>query len=57
MENSIKNKLQMKKKIEEKIAKYEDIFGRKIELKKISINEEHPYFIQKNQNILKDWIL
>ena len=52
-----KEQITDEKKIEEKIAKNEDIFGRKIELKKISINEEHPYFIQKNQNILKDWIL
>ena len=52
-----KEQITDEKKIEEKIAKNEDIFGRRIELKKISINEEYPYFIQKNQNILKDWIL
>ena len=52
-----KKQITDEKKIEEKIAKNEDIFGRGIELKKISINEEYPYFIQKNQNILKDWIL
>ena len=52
-----KEQITDEKKIEEKIAKNEDIFGRRIELKKISINEEYPYFIQKNQNVLKDWIL
>jgi beta-1,4-mannosyl-glycoprotein beta-1,4-N-acetylglucosaminyltransferase len=45
------------KKIEEKIAKNEDIFNRDIELKKINIDEKYPFFIQKNKNILKDWIL
>ena len=28
-----------------------------LELKKISIDENYPLFIQKNKDILKDWIL
>ena len=45
------------KKIEEKIANNEDIFGRGFDLKKIDIDESYPSFIRKNKSILKDWIL
>ena len=45
------------KKIKEKIANNEDVFGRGFELKKININESYPSFIRENKSILKDWIL
>jgi beta-1,4-mannosyl-glycoprotein beta-1,4-N-acetylglucosaminyltransferase len=45
------------KKIEEKIANNEDIFGRGFDLKKIDIDKSYPSFIRKNKSILKDWIL
>ena len=57
MESLIKINLLMKKKIEERIANNEDVFGRGFELKKINIDERYPSFIRKNKNILKDWIL
>jgi beta-1,4-mannosyl-glycoprotein beta-1,4-N-acetylglucosaminyltransferase len=53
------NKIEItnEKKIEEKIANKEDIFDRGLELKKISVDENYPLFIQKNKDNLKDWIL
>ena len=45
------------KKIKEKIANNEDIFGRNFNLKKINIDENYPSFIRKNKSILSDWIL
>ncbi len=53
------NKIEItnEKKIEEKIANNEDIFDRGLELKKISVDENYPLFIQKNKGNLKDWIL
>ena len=45
------------KKIEEKIAKNEDVFGRGFDLKKINIDERYPSFIRKNESMLKNWIL
>ena len=52
-----KNEITDQKKIEEKIANNQDIFGRKNQLTKIEIDETYPNFIQKNKNYLKDWIL
>jgi beta-1,4-mannosyl-glycoprotein beta-1,4-N-acetylglucosaminyltransferase len=45
------------KKIEDRIANNEDVFGRGFDLKKINIDEKYPSFIRENKNILKDWIL
>ena len=45
------------KKIQDKISKNEDIFGRGFKLKKINIDDNFPLFIQKNKDILKDWIV
>ena len=52
-----KNEITDQKKIEEKIANNQDIFGRKNLLTKIEIDETYPNFIQKNKDYLKDWIL
>jgi len=45
------------KKIKEKIADNEDIFGRGIKLKKINIDETFPHYILKNKLYFKDWII
>ena len=45
------------KKIKEKIANNEDVFGRGFDLKKINIDERYPSFIRKNESMLKNWIL
>ena len=43
-------------KIKERIQKGEDIFERGYKIKKIDIDETFPDYIQKNQDILKNWI-
>jgi beta-1,4-mannosyl-glycoprotein beta-1,4-N-acetylglucosaminyltransferase len=45
------------KKIQSKIEKNEDIFGRGFSLKKIEIADNYPDFIIKNKENLKDWII
>jgi beta-1,4-mannosyl-glycoprotein beta-1,4-N-acetylglucosaminyltransferase len=45
------------KKIKERIASNEDIFGRGFDLKKIVIDKNYPEFIVKNKEFLKNWIL
>ena len=44
-------------KIEEKIKTNKDIFNRKIDLKKIDIDQNYPEFIRRNKQKLKDWII
>ena len=46
-----------KKYIEEKIIKNEDIFGRGIKLKKVSIDNSYPEYIVQNRNKYLDWII
>ena len=45
------------KTIEEKIIQNKDIFGRKTELKKISINNDYPDYIIQNKDKLSNWII
>ena len=45
------------KKIKERIASNEDIFGRGFDLKKIVIDKNYPEFIVRNKEFLKNWIL
>ena len=52
-----KNKFVDEEKIKEKIANNEDIFDRGFELKKVTIDESYPDFIQENKSKLEDWIL
>ena len=43
-------------KIRDKIRKGEDVFERGFKIKKVSIDKSFPDYIQKNQDILKNWI-
>ena len=43
-------------KIKDKIQKGEDIFERGFKIKKVSIDNTFPDYIQKNQDLLKNWI-
>ncbi len=43
-------------KIKDKIQKGEDIFERGFKIKKVSIDNTFPEYIQKNQDLLKNWI-
>jgi beta-1,4-mannosyl-glycoprotein beta-1,4-N-acetylglucosaminyltransferase len=43
--------------IEEKIIQNKDIFDRKTELKKISINNDYPDYIIQNKDKLSNWII
>jgi len=43
-------------KIRDKILKGEDVFERGFKIKKVSIDKSFPDYIQKNQNMLKNWI-
>ena len=45
------------KKIEEKIKKKEDIFGRKKTLKKVDLDESFPSYIIKNKKKFIEWIV
>ena len=45
------------KRIEEKILRNEDIFGRGIKLKKINLDESYPKFIVENREKFADWII
>ena len=45
------------KKIEEKILKNEDIFGRNHNLKKISLDNSFPNYILENKDKLKKWLI
>ncbi len=45
------------KNISEKIINNEDIFGRKIKLKKINIDGSYPEYIIQNKNKYFDWII
>ena len=45
------------KRIEEKILRNEDIFGRGIKLKKINLDESYPKFIIENREKFADWII
>ena len=45
------------KTIEEKIIQNKDIFGRKTELKKISINNDYPDYVIQNKDKLSNWII
>ena len=47
----------MKKKIEEKILRNEDIFGRGIKLRKITLDESYPKFVIENKQRFLDWII
>ena len=44
-------------KIKDRIEKGEDIFQRGFKIKKINIDDTFPDYIQKNQNMLKNWIV
>ena len=46
-----------KENIKDKINKNEDIFGRKIKLKKIEIDESYPKYIYENKEKFLDWII
>ena len=46
-----------KKNIEEKILRNEDIFGRNIKLKRISIDNSYPEYIIQNKDKYLDWII
>ena len=46
-----------KKNIEEKILRNEDIFGRNIKLKRISIDNSYPEYIIQNKDKFLDWII
>jgi beta-1,4-mannosyl-glycoprotein beta-1,4-N-acetylglucosaminyltransferase len=43
--------------IEKKISSGKDLFNRKIEYKKINIDNTFPEYIVKNKEMFKDWIL
>ncbi len=43
-------------KIKDKIQKGEDIFERGFKIKKVKIDNTFPEYIQKNQDLLKNWI-
>ena len=45
------------KKIEEKILRNEDIFGRGIKLRKITLDESYPKFVIENKQRFLDWII
>ena len=45
------------KNIEEKILRNEDIFGRNIKLKKISLDDSYPEYIIQNKDKFLDWII
>ena len=45
------------KKIQEKILTGKDIFNRGFELKKISIDQKFPEYIQRNLDKLSNWII
>ncbi len=45
------------KKIEEKISKKIDIFGRNIQYKAIDIDESFPQYIRDNKKKFRDWII
>ena len=51
------NKNLNEKKIEEKIIKGEDIFGRNSKLRKIDIDDSYPKFITQNKEKFSDWII
>ena len=51
------NKNLNEKKIEEKIIKGEDIFGRNSKLRKINIDDSYPKFITQNKEKFSDWII
>ena len=51
-----KEHLADEKNIKEKIEKGEDVFERGFKLKKISIDDTYPDYIQHNQDLLKNWI-
>ena len=40
----------------DKIQNGEDVFERGFKIKKINIDETFPDYIQKNQDMLKNWI-
>ena len=44
-------------KIKQKIKNNEDIYGRGFKLKKINIDDSFPEYINKNQKLLKEWII
>ena len=50
-------RLLLEKRIEEKILRNEDIFGRGIKLKKINLDESYPKFIVENREKFADWII
>jgi beta-1,4-mannosyl-glycoprotein beta-1,4-N-acetylglucosaminyltransferase len=52
-----KSEITDEKKIEDRIANNEDIFGRGYELKKIDIDENYPEFIKNNKDLLKQWMV
>ena len=43
-------------KIRDKIQNGEDVFERGFKIKKVNIDETFPDYIQKNQDMLKNWI-
>ena len=43
-------------KIKDRIEKGEDVFERGFKIKKVDIDDTFPDYIQKNQNMLKNWI-
>ena len=45
------------KKINQKIQEYKDIFGRNLNLQKITIDESFPDYILNNKKLLEDWII
>ena len=51
------NKNLNEKKIEEKIIKGEDIFGRNSKFRKIDIDDSYPKFITQNKEKFSDWII
>ena len=51
------NSLLNENRIEEKILKNEDIFGRDIKLEKIDLNENFPKYIYNNQEKFSKWII
>ena len=51
------NETLSEKKIEEKILKNEDIFGRNMRLKRINLDDSYPKYIIKNKEKFLDWII
>ena len=43
--------------IKKRISSGEDLFQRKIEYKKVDIDESFPEYIYKNKYMFKNWIL